>query len=59
MNMRDYSTVHLNIYYNKGTPQMVHVVGNGIDVETACSKNIYRLNEHEGLFNSTPRHILQ
>ena len=38
MNMRDYSTVHLYIYYNNGTAQMVHVVGNGIDVETACSK---------------------
>ena len=59
MNMRDYSIVHLDIYYYKGTAQLVHAVGNGIDVETACSKKIYRLNEHEGLFNSTLRHILQ
>ena len=59
MNMRDYSRVHLDIYYNKGTAQMVHVVRNGMNVETAYSKKIYRLNEHEGLFNSTLRHILQ
>ena len=59
MNMRDYSTIHVDIYYNKGTSQMVHAVINGMDVETACSKNIHRLNEHEGLFNSTLRHILQ
>ena len=39
--MRDYSTVHLDIYCNKGTAQLVHVVSNGMDVETACSKMGY------------------
>ena len=41
MNMKDYSTVHLDIYYNKGTAQMVHGVRKCMDVETACSKTIY------------------
>ena len=38
MNMRDYSRVHLDIYYNKGTAQLVHVVRKGMGVETAFSK---------------------
>jgi len=39
--MADYSTVHLDIYYHKGTAQLVHVVRKGMDVETACSKTGY------------------
>ena len=38
MNMRDYSRVHLDIYYNKGTAQLVYVVRKGMDVETAFIK---------------------
>ena len=38
MNMRDYSRVHLEIYYNKGTAQPAHVESKGMDVETAFSK---------------------
>ena len=41
MNITDYSTVHLDIYYNKGTTQLVHVVRTGMDVETGCSKTGY------------------